>query len=424
MFGYLKQFHNPRIRRRVEQLTDQKLPLMKPSAVVGYNSGVPRYVSLDRSLELPFARVVSKNDENHANPRSGTHTYELLKNKHSMARRRPYTRVRKENQLRADHVNGMGDVTFLGFQCLNFQCTTFISFPEKDFSGDFSVVCPDCGYVMEDGSSTKFYDYELVEENPVTRDVIRVIEEGAFEVNHRDYIDASLRYKYCIVCNTLKPLDAFGKHRARATGRQGECTICKTLYNAIKNQTRVPDQHREASQKRRLYVEVAGASEKLDTKKIFSRFEGKCFKCNKILIDEGGHPIPGAHQLDHTLPAYYLWPMTTDNATLLCRTHNNQKSGNWPSVFYSDSELRTLSAKTGISYKVLVGDPEINPEALEYLSDPANVLHLISKYAPYMDEVIKLRNRVLITAGLDFFQSASGQIAQKWIDAANAELNR
>jgi DNA-directed RNA polymerase subunit M/transcription elongation factor TFIIS len=318
----------------------------------------------------------------------------------------------------------MGDLGFLGFQCLNFQCTTFISILERDFSADFSIVCPDCGYVMEDGSSTKFYDYELVEQNPETRDVVHVIEAGTFEVDHRLYIETSLRYKYCIVCNTLKPLDAFGKHSARATGRQGECTICKNLYNIIKNPTRVPDQHREASQKRRLYVEVAGASEKIDTREIFRRFEGKCFKCDEILIDEGNHPIPGTYQLDHTLPAYYLWPMTTDNATLLCRTHNNEKSGSWPSTFYSDAELRTLSAKTGIPYSVLTGAPEINPDALAYLSDPTNVLDVISKYAPYMNEVIKLRNRVLMTAGLDFFQSASDQIAQQWIDAADAELNR
>jgi len=317
----------------------------------------------------------------------------------------------------------MGDVAFLGFQCLNYQCTTFISIPEVDFSEGFSIVCPDCGYVMEDGSATKFFDYELVERNPDTRGVARLIETGTFEVEHKEYIEASLRYKYCLLCNTLKPLEAFGNHSARVTGRQGECTVCKNLYNAIKNQTRVPDQHREASQKRRLYIDVAGASEKLDTKTIFSRFGGKCFKCGELLVDESGHPIPGAHQLDHTLPAYYLWPMTTDNATLLCRKHNNEKSGSWPSAYYSRTELRALSAKTGIDYDVLSGAPAINPDAITYLSDPGHVLDLLSKYAPYMNEIIKLRNRILTTAEFDFFESVEGQIAQHWIDAANEALS-
>jgi hypothetical protein len=35
-----------------------------------------------------------------------------------MPRRKPYTKVVKRNQLRANHVRGMGDVVFKGFQCL------------------------------------------------------------------------------------------------------------------------------------------------------------------------------------------------------------------------------------------------------------------------------------------------------------------
>ena len=33
-----------------------------------------------------------------------------------MARRKPYTKVVKTNQIRSDHVRGMGDIVFKGFQ--------------------------------------------------------------------------------------------------------------------------------------------------------------------------------------------------------------------------------------------------------------------------------------------------------------------
>ena len=42
-----------------------------------------------------------------------------------MARRSPYSKVNKTNQIRAEHVKGMGDVVFKGFQCLNPECTEY-----------------------------------------------------------------------------------------------------------------------------------------------------------------------------------------------------------------------------------------------------------------------------------------------------------
>jgi len=54
-----------------------------------------------------------------------------------MARRKPYTNVCKENQIRADHVKGMGDVVFKGFQCLNSTCQEFIFVLKEDVSEFF-----------------------------------------------------------------------------------------------------------------------------------------------------------------------------------------------------------------------------------------------------------------------------------------------
>lgn len=257
----------------------------------------------------------------------------------------------------------------------------------------FEIPCPACGFVHKSDEEVKFYDYTL--RNTKTAESI---EEGAFAILVDDYIAEAPLYKYCIVCSALKPLDAFDRHSARsASGRQGECRLCKKVYNGIKNQSRISDQHREAAQKRRLYVDITGSS-KIDSAVIRARFGGKCFKC--------GCPLPGPKDghLDHTLPVSYLWQLTTNNATLLCDKHNGEKSGKWPSEYYDKRELKRLAVRTGIDYGTLVGLPQVNPKALEQLRDKAFVDKMLAKYAPYKDEIIKLRNRLLRQAKFDFFK--------------------
>lgn len=327
-----------------------------------------------------------------------------------MPRRSPYSRVAKKDQIRADHVKGMGDVTFLGFQCLNPLCTEFMYVREDEVGEDFSIICPECGYEICSGGETKFYDYDVIVED-------QVVESGEFTIYHDDYVFEAERYKYCIVCNTLKPLSYFDHHAARKSGRQGECRLCKKAYNEIKNGTRLTDQHREAAQKRRLLLDVAG-SPKIQSSVIRERYKCHCFNCNKDLshvASEKDRP------LDHTLPVFYLWPLSTENATLLCRKCNSEKSGKWPSEFYDDAHLRELAIKTGIDYLLLSGDPQYNPEAIAALKDEATVDKLLEKYAAYMDEVIKLRNRILKDTGFDFF-SVSSSISQAYIDKANEQL--
>ena len=84
--------------------------------------------------------------------------------------------------------------------------------------------------------------------------------------------------------------------------------------------------------------------------------------------------------IDHTLPVYYLWPATTDSGTLLCRVCNGNKTGKWPSEFYTDAKLHQLAVHTGFDYHLLAGEPQYNPEALpevrscpvlRWLPDPA-----------------------------------------------------
>lgn len=333
-----------------------------------------------------------------------------------MARRQAYTEVYKLDQIRADHVKGMGDVVFKGFQCLNPQCQHFIFIRADQISEFFEFECPVCNHLHKYGEEQSFYRYELRD----LRDQ-SIIKAGEFAILHDDYLAEAAEFKYCIICNTLKPLDFFDKHSARKSGRQGECRLCKAVYNDIKNSTRTTDQHREAAQKRRLYVELTGGG-KIDSKQIYERFDYKCFKCGLDLSEDLENPTGRlGGNLDHTLPARFLWPLTTDNATLLCREHNGEKAEKWPGKFYTADELKRLVALTGISYERLSAEPFYNPDAVSKLKEAQFVDGLLAKYATYMDEMILIRNRILLVEGVDMF-SVSKSISKTWITEADNAL--
>jgi len=331
-----------------------------------------------------------------------------------MARRAAYTKVERKNFSRPAHVQGMGDKLWRGFQCLNPECTNPIVVKDEEITGDFSITCDRCGFIHQAGEVRKVYDYELIDKRDGS-----VIEAGPFDILHDDYINEAQRLKYCIICGALKPIELFDIHNARpGTGRQGECNLCKQVYNSIKNQTRTVDQHREASQKRRLYTQFEAG--KIDLEAIYGRFDRCCFKCGRDLADDlkaGGGAKSG--NLDHTLPVFWLWPLSTDNATLLCRQHNGEKAEKWPSAFYNDDELRRLSALTGIDYRVLAGRPFFNPEALDHLQKGDFVEALFEKFARYPEELLRLRNRVLAATGFDFLTS-SARLSGAWRERADA----
>ena len=213
-------------------------------------------------------------------------------------RRKPYTKVDKTNQIRAEHVRGMGDVVFKGFQCLNSECQEFIFIHKNEIGDDFEIVCPSCKIVMLSGEETQFYEYKLKDQRDNS-----IIEEGTFAILHDDYIEEAQEYKYCIICNTIKRLDLFDQHRARKSGHQGECKLCKKVYNSIKNKTRLTDQHREAAQKRRMYLDLS-ESNKIKSEEIYKSFGYRCFKCQKDLRRVNAKERP----LDHTLPVVFYDP--------------------------------------------------------------------------------------------------------------------
>ncbi|WP_461330036.1 hypothetical protein [Bradyrhizobium diazoefficiens] len=302
--------------------------------------------------------------------------------------------------MRPDHVEGKGDVLYRGFQCLNPECTNFIFIEDSEITDDFEIKCERCKFKHVAGETKSIFKYELKDERDQG-----ATETGDFEILVDDYIGEAKGYKYCILCCGLKPIELFDKHSARKTGRQGECNLCKQVYNSIKNKTRLTEQHREASQKRRLYTELSSSS-RIDLGKIYEKFDSKCFKCGcNLSSDRDGGKAALLGNLDHTLPAKFLWPLTTDNATLLCKNHNGQKSERWPGEFYGDRDLRRLSPIVGIDYRVLKGNPHFNPDALGRLKDPAFVEALFVKYARYQDELVGLRNKILKAEKFDFFKS-------------------
>jgi len=293
----------------------------------------------------------------------------------------------------------MGDVLFKHFQCLSPACQNFITVKVSEIGEDFSISCPGCGFIHESGGETKFFGYEL--HHKVEKEVI---EAGEFIVLHDDYIVEAKLHKYCLICYTMKPVELFSQHRARESGLQGECQSCKVIYNGIKNQTRITDQHREAAQRRRLYNQLAAGSGRIDSQAIFDKFGGKCFNCEKTLTFTAKGKR--SFDLDHTLPASLLWPMRTDNSTLLCSACNNEKHDDWPSTFYKTKEkLKKLAVLTGYPFDLLAGNAVLNHEAVALILQ--NVEGFLETWIPYPDGIKKVRHLLIQHAKVDIFQLAA-----------------
>jgi hypothetical protein len=323
-----------------------------------------------------------------------------------MARRASYTEVRKTGQERPDHVQGMGDVLFKQFECLSPTCQNFITVKVSDISEDFSIQCPKCNFVHKSGAESKLFDYELFHKTEQ-----KVIEAGEFVILHDDYIAEAKLHKYCLLCYTMKPVELFSRHGSRESGYQGECQSCKVIYNGIKNQTRITDQHREAAQRRRLYLQLAAGNNRIDSRRVFDKFEGACFSCGKgLTFTEKGKRT---FDLDHTLPASLLWPMRTENSTLLCSDCNNEKHGDWPSKYYKDREkLRKLAVLTGYEFDLLAGDAKLNDEAIDLIMQ--DVDGFLETWIPYPNDIKKVRHLLIQHAKVDIFEHATNVPPHLW----------
>lgn len=341
-----------------------------------------------------------------------------------MARRTPYSKVNRHNEIDRTKSKRKGDLLFSIFQCINPNCTSLITlesseiFENDKIKNNFSFACPNCDYNYHYGGVEKFFEYSMdIKDDSEDEEVTyTTVSSGDFLVKHEVYLAKAKQFKYCVLCSTLQPIENFDNHNSRKSKKQGECNSCKYTYNSIKNMTRTPEQFAESSQKRRLYTELAG-TDKIYTKKIFEKYDSKCYNCERDLSD----PSKTTAHLDHTLPAKYLWPLNTDNATLLCSECNGNKSDTWPGEFYSEQKLRGLVIKTGIDYTTLKGSPSYNPEAIEKLHQKDVVDKILITYGKHIDEIIKIRNRIFSDTAFDFFTSTNG-ISEELINKANLKL--
>jgi hypothetical protein len=314
-----------------------------------------------------------------------------------VARRAAYTKVEKANDLRSGRAAGKGDVVYRRFECFSRDCTNVLTVPDADCGDEFAITCQACGYLHFDGGSVELFDYRLLDKR-TNQD----ISQGPFAPTHRIYLDRAERVKYCLLCETLQPLDNFGRHASRASQRQGECKICKDLYNGLKNETRLTEQHREAADTRRLLREVSGETRVEDIPGLLDRFDHRCFNCKTALADHPGQD--DGFYMDHTLPVSWLWPLDF-GPTILCRTCNGEKGDRWPSEFYKDERtLRALAAKTGIPFELLSGRSSFYPEAIARIGEHPD--ELIERWVKYPDKLKGLRTRILGATGEDVFAAA------------------
>lgn len=267
---------------------------------------------------------------------------------------------------------------------------------DEDCIGGFAITCPACAFVHFSGGSLHLFDYRLVN----TADG-QMINEGPFAPTHDAYVNDAERVKYCLYCYTLQPLNNFDRHSSRRSKRQGECRMCKRLYNDLKNESRLAEQHQEAAENRRLLSALSGETSVDSVDELLNRFAYSCFNCSRPLKDEGGGAA--GYHLDHTLPVSWLWPLN-HGPTVLCRDCNGRKSDHWPSDFYELTKLRELSARTGIPFKDLSGNPFFNPVAIARLrKDPDSI---IERWIEYPEKLKNLGTRILAATGEDVFRKA------------------
>ena len=144
---------------------------------------------------------------------------------------------------------------------------------------------------------------------------------------------------------------------------------------------------------------------RIDTKAVFDKFKGTCFKCDRELHYSSTTSTSSDFNLDHTLPVRLLWPLETQKATLLCAKCNRDKHGLWPSEVYSVAKLRRLARLTSYEYALLAGKPKINEAAVERII--ADVDGFIERWIPYPNDVKKLRRLIQYYAQIDIFEGAS-----------------
>ncbi len=207
--------------------------------------------------------------------------------------------------------------------------------------------CDHCGFVHSKESDLPFDNWEEEYNSSDSTTALRFW-EGFFRIatEHPESY-----WKQCNVCARILPNQAFSKHSGWGPlEKQMECRSCKGAINAVLNPKRTKEQLHESAVRRRiadLFLEEE--NESIDFQDLFERFEGRCFKTKEPLnISERE-----TWAIDHILPSKYLYPLKKENAALLSRSANENKSDRWPSKFYTNTELIELARITGANIDLI-----------------------------------------------------------------------
>lgn len=170
-------------------------------------------------------------------------------------------------------------------------------------------------------------------------------------------------WKQCNTCGRIQPFQAYSRHaKWWPLERQMECRSCKGAINAVLNPKRTKEQLREANRNRRIAdLLLEGEGETIEVDGLFHRFDSRCFKCHRELSQTES----ATWHIDHILPSRYLYPLTVANAGLLCRDCNSSKRDQWPSSFFTNSELIDLAKKVGADLSVLASTEAIVNENID-----------------------------------------------------------
>lgn len=249
-------------------------------------------------------------------------------------------------------------IGFVCVQCSQFNCVR-TGRTLLDSQAAFEAAswkCRNCGFLHSRNSDLPFENwpqsYRKHTSLPAQRFWI-----GFFRIATEH---PSSYWKQCNTCGRILPFHAFSRHADwGALERQMECRSCKGAINAVLNPRRSRQQLHESAVRRRVAeLLLEGENRPIDLHELFQRFESKCFKCRKSLTFRDRR----SWEVDHILPSKYLYPLSVENAALLCAGCNNTKHRRWPSEFYTNSELIELSKLTGADLSLLASaQPVVNP---------------------------------------------------------------
>ena len=260
---------------------------------------------------------------------------------------------------------------WVGFYCLSCQSFNLKKIGYELLSPDdaynnCSWVCEKCGYVHSK-------DEDLPEEfnwDDSHKDAESLSVQRFWKVFFKTATESKDSYwKQCATCGRILPVSYFAAHsQVGKSGflpllRQRECKCCKAAINTKLNPSRTPEQMHEGNIRRRVGdAFCATVTRDFTDAELFERFDGKCFKCGKVLSMENR----GDWAIDHIMPSALLYPLVKKNAALLCSDCNGAKRAKLPREFYDNEQLKDLATKTGASLELLAADePALNKENVD-----------------------------------------------------------